>query len=237
MALKGYYNQMNEIVRNTAVLLPNSESEMERIAQEFKLKNYRYVNVPNAIDKRIFQAEVKHTGKYDQYKDCVLCVARIEGRKGTLNLIRALKDTNLKLAFVGKFSNNQKGYVEQVRKEAGENVHFLGVIPHEELLELYKMARVHALISWMETPGLSSLEAAAAGCNVVATKKGDTYDYFKDDAFYCEPDDLQSIRDAVLQAYNAPKNQAFQDRILRDYCWEKTADRTLEGYRLALGMA
>ena len=50
----------------------------------------------------------------------------------------------------------------------------------------------------METPGLSSLEAAAMGKNIVVTTKGDTYDYFEDYAFYCEPDDIESIKNALM---------------------------------------
>jgi len=179
MLYKGYYGLMKEIVDNTSVFLPNSVSEMNRVERDFKLKGHKFVSIPNAIDKSVFlDIEEIKPNKYLEYQDCILCVARIEGRKSTLNLIRAVKDTNYKLVLVGNESKNQKKYVEQVHKEAGENVFFLGAIPHDELKDLYKVARVHALVSWMETPGLSSLESAAMGCNIVVTKKGDTYDYF-----------------------------------------------------------
>ena len=86
----------------------------------------------------------------------------------------------------------------------------------------------------METPGLSSLEAAAMGCNIVVTKKGDTYDYFEDYAFYCEPDDVDSITRAIDRAYNSTFNPKLKEKILTDYIWEKTAQETLKGYELIL---
>ena len=42
----------------------------------------------------------------------------------------------------------------------------------QELAEHYARAQVHALVSFRETPGLVSLEAAALGCAVVSTDRG-----------------------------------------------------------------
>ena len=233
MIYKGYYGLMKEIVDNTSIFLPNSVSEMNRVATDFKLKNYTFYDIPNAIDKKIFSNYEKLTtvNKYDEYQDCILCAARIEGRKSTLNLVKAVKGTKYKLVLVGKESQNQKQYVEQVHKEAGENVLFLGAVSHDDLRDLYKVAKVHALVSWMETPGLSSLEAAAMDCNIVVTRKGDTHDYFEDYAFYCEPDDVNSIKEAIDKAFEAPKNTILKQKVLEKYIWEKTAEETYKGYQ------
>jgi glycosyltransferase involved in cell wall biosynthesis len=231
MLFKGYYSLMKEIVDNSDVILPNSVSEMNRVVKEFKLKNYNFVSIPNAIDKSVFSEKTSQPSKkYDDFKDCIVCAARIEGRKSTLNLVKAVKGTNYKLVLVGKESQNQKKYVKQVHEEAEENIVFLGSIPHEDLKELYKVAKVHVLASWMETPGLSSLEAAVMGCNIVITKKGDTYDYFEDYAFYCEPDDVNSIKKAIDLAYNKTFNPRLKEKILEKYIWEETAKETLKGY-------
>lgn len=235
MIFKGYYGLMKEIVENTYTFLPNSESEMNRVANEFKLTNYKYVSIPNAIDTSIFTSDFADAeNPYSKYKNCILCVARLEGRKSTLNLIRAVKNSPYTLVLAGKESKNQKKYVQQIHNEAGDNVVFLGQVSHQDLKYLYKVSKVHALISWMETPGLSSLEAAAMGKNIVITRKGDTYDYFSDYAFYCEPDDVTSIRKAIEMAYNSPVNPELQKRILENYTWEKTAEMTLKGYNMAL---
>jgi len=234
MMYKGYYGLMKEIVDNTSVFLPNSVSEMNRVAKEFKLKDYKFVSIPNAIDKSVFtDADTDESqNPYSQYKDCILCAARIEGRKSTLNLVRAVKGTNYNLVLVGKESANQQAYVNQVHAEAGDNVFFLGTLPHDDLRNLYKMTKVHALVSWMETPGLSSLEAAAMGCNIVVTRKGDTYDYFEDYAFYCEPDDVNSIKNAIDKAFNSPVNPELKKKVLEKYIWEKTAEETIRAYHM-----
>jgi glycosyltransferase involved in cell wall biosynthesis len=230
MIFKGYYGMMKEIVDNTSVFLPNSDSEMKRVANEFGLIDYKYVSVPNAVDIMIFNENHIKDNKYLEFKNCILCAARIEGRKATLNLVRAVKNTNYKLVLVGNTSKNQKKYVEQVKQEAKDNVYFLNSVSHDDLKQLYSVAKVHALVSWMETPGLSSLEAGVMGCNIVITKKGDTYDYFKDDAYYCEPDNVESIKKAIDLAYNNPINDSLKKRILNNFTWDKTAEATLKGY-------
>ena len=54
----------------------------------------------------------------------------------------------------------------------GPNVILLGEVPHDDLAKYYASCKVHALVSWMETTGLSSLEAGVMGANIVITDKG-----------------------------------------------------------------
>ncbi len=235
LLIKGYFKTLKEICNSVDVFLPNSESEMKRVAKDFGLKNYRHVVVPNAVDLKVFDYDkVKVDQKVQEFKDCILCVARIEGLKSQLNLVRAVKTLPYKLVLIGKPAPNHIKYYEKIKKEAGNNVVFLGHVPHEKLAPYYKVAKVHALVSWMETTGLSSLEAAAMKCNLVITKKGYTFDYFKDYAFYCEPDDVNSIREAIVRAYESPFNEELYELVRNNYTWEKAAEKTLEGYKLAL---
>jgi len=233
---KGYYKTLKDICNMVDVFLPNSKSEMLRVAKDFQLKDYKFVVVPNAVDLQLFNYEKVNVDKEIErkFKDCILCVARIEGRKSQLNLVRAFKGLPYKLLLIGKPAPNHMKYYNQVKKEAGENVFFLDHIDHKLLPQYYKVAKVHALISWMETPGLSSLEAIAMKCNIVVTRKGDTYDYFKDYAFYCEPNNVESIKNAIMKAYTSEFNEELYYLVKKNYTWEKTAEKTLEGYKLAL---
>lgn len=228
---KGYYSCKKSIVDIVDIFLPNSESEMRRVIADHNLKDPKYVVVPNAVDAKVFDFDnVLISKEVKKYKDCILCVARIEGRKCQLNLVRAMRGLSWQLALIGKPAPNHLAYFDQIKKEAGPNVHLIGQLEHETLPQFYKAARVHALISWMETTGLSSLEAAAMGCNIVITEKGDTREYFGDYAFYCEPDSVESIRGAIIKAYESPVNPALRQHILQNFTWEKAAEKTLEGY-------
>lgn len=230
--LNGHKRLQRKIIKMVDVFLPNSHSEMKRVADDFNLEQYNYVAVANAVDINKFDYnKVDIDEEFEKYRDCVLCVSRIEGRKNQLNIVRACKELPYKFVFIGKAGANFHKYHELCKKEANENMFFLGQIEHEKLPQFYKLAKVHILASWMETPGLSSLEAGVMRCNVVATKKGDTEDYFEDYAYYCEPDDLNSIKEAVVNAYNNAFDEKFYDRIINNYTWEETAKQTLEGYK------
>lgn len=232
----GYRNLCNQVAEMTNVFLPNSASEMRRVHNDFAVTRSKpYIVVPNAADTAVFDSKLVASGDSAmKYAGCVLSVARIQGCKCQLELVRAMRDLPYQLVLIGKPAPNHLSYLDAVKREAGDRVHILGQIPHEELAQYYKAAKVHALISWMETTGLSSLEAGAMGCNLVITAKGDTRDYFGDDAYYCEPDSVESIREAIVRAYNAPVNPALSRRIREEYNWQMTAKKTLEGYQLAL---
>jgi len=160
----------------------------------------------------------------------VICVARIEGIKNQLNLIRALNNTRFKLLLIGNHSPNQQAYYDECKSIAAANIEFIAHLPQDELVAYYQRAGVHVLPSWFETTGLSSLEAAAMGCNIVITDKGDTREYFGDDAFYCDPGKPESILAAIEQAGGAQHKPMLRERILQKYTWAQAAKSTLAAY-------
>jgi glycosyltransferase involved in cell wall biosynthesis len=164
----------------------------------------------------------------------VLCVGRIEGIKNQLSLIRGLSGTRFQLYVIGNAATNQQDYYHECKKSAGGNIHFIESLPQEDLLRYYRKAKVHVLPSWFETTGLSSLEAAAMGCNVVITEKGDAKEYFGRLAYYCEPSSPDSIRKAVEKAASAPVDTALRKKILTNYTWQITAAETASAYRYVL---
>ncbi|MGZ5486684.1 MAG: glycosyltransferase [Nitrososphaeraceae archaeon] len=235
LLLNGYLKLQNKILYLTDMLLPNSNSEIERIERNFDLKSMNYIIVPNAVDVSKFDFEKTNVDKeIKKFSGCVLCVARIEGRKSQLNLVKAVRGLPLKLILIGKPAPNHLKYYQKVKKEADKNVIILDYISHEKLSQYYKVAKVHALPSWFETTGLSSLEAGVMGCNLVVSDKGDTKEYFKEFAYYCEPNSVESIREAVIQAYENPINPKLKEHIMKNFNWEKTADKTLEAYQKVL---
>lgn len=223
----GHRRSVRYVARQAAILLPNSESEYRRFSAKYKIEHNYHV-VPNGIDTCVSQ---KVSTRNEKYAGAVLCVARIEGRKNQLNLVRALNNTSYKVFIHGKPSPNNIGYYEQCKKEAAANICFSEWLSEEGLHEMYRSAKVHILPSYFETTGLSSLEAAVMGCNIVVTDKGDTRDYFGDNAWYCEPSDIASIKNAVDAAYAAPYNEQFREYILEHYTWKKAAEETLKAYK------
>lgn len=234
----GYKDQQRYVIHTADVLLPNSEMEMEIIRKDFSL-NKKYKVAVNAVDKKFYHASpevfLEQYGKYGlMNNDFILCVSRIDDRKNIINLIKAVNDTGIKTVIVGNQSPSQKKYYMKCKNSANRNIVFLDHITHDDLPSAYSAARVHVLPSWYETPGLSSLEAGLAGCNIVSTDRGSTKEYFMDFAEYCDPSSNDSIKKAVIKAFHKPKDDRLKLYILKNFTWDKTAEETLEAYKMLL---
>lgn len=215
------------------VLLPNSEAEAQVIQRAVE-SPIRYLVVPNAVNVSLFEkASADDFVKKYGIKDFVLCAATLTPRKNQLRLVRAVR--NLPLVLIGETTRPYaKPYIEECKREAASNVIILGAMNQKEVASAYAAAKVHVLASYYETPGLSNLEAAIAGCNIVSTTGGCTKEYFGDFAWYCDPEDTQSIREAVQGAYESPYREKLAECIRNRFTWQRTAEATLEGYELAL---
>jgi glycosyltransferase involved in cell wall biosynthesis len=226
---KGHKESIRQIIQRAARVLPNSKLEYDQLS-EFGIPLPAYTLVPNGIDPALFVANNR------QPKDpgLVLCVARIEGLKNQLNLIKALNNTRYRLVIIGNAAPNQLSYYYECRQQAAANISFIDQQPQEALAAWYQKAGIHILPSWFETCGLSTLEAAAMDCRVVITDKGYTREYFGDEAVYCDPASPQSIFSAVEKAASTPATDALKQKILAQYTWQQAASQTATAYKHVL---
>jgi glycosyltransferase involved in cell wall biosynthesis len=221
--------QRREILNGVRLILPNSRMELENLNKTFSVLPAAQI-IPNAADKSFALATPDRFLKKYRLADFLLSVGRICRRKNQLSLIKVAKQLKLRLVIIGPVNDTQ--YYQECRREsAGHHVIFIDTLNPVELASAYAAARVHALVSWYDTPGLVSLEAALAGCAIVSTNRGCAPEYFEDLAFYCEPGDLAGIRDAVQRAWETTKNHNLKERVLQKFTWEKTASTTREAYQ------
>ncbi|MGE5593188.1 MAG: glycosyltransferase [Betaproteobacteria bacterium] len=234
-ALLKYWRQddplRRRVVQSAAMLLPNAEAEARLIERDLGVTAPFRV-VPNAADPAFARADAREFLSRFGLADFVLCCARISPRKNQLALVRATRGLGLPVVFIGPV--NDPFYLEACKKEADPSHHFLGFMPQTQLGSAYAAARVHALPSWFETPGLASLEAAVAGCNVVSTDRGTAREYFGHLAWYCDPADVGSIRAAVTAAYGAPRRRDLAAVVSTRFTWERAARETAEAYAQVL---
>ncbi|MFA5316912.1 MAG: glycosyltransferase family 4 protein [Dehalococcoidales bacterium] len=232
--LKGYRRCLCETLRNVDFLLPNSNSEIARMEKDFPVGKIPYIVVPYAVDNAFTGKAADIDNGPNKLKGCVMSAARIENRKNQLSLVKAMKGLPYGLVLIGKIGSGQQDYFRRIQKEAGPNFHYLGSIEHSDMPKYYRLAKVHCLVSWMETCGLASMEAAVMGCNIVITDKGDTREYYRDYAHYCNPGSVESIRKAIVKAYESPYSHTLRSLIVDNYTWEKAAEITLEAYSRVL---
>jgi len=158
-----------------AVLLPNSQAEAAQIRATFPDVGGQLRVVPNAVDALFAAGDgARFCAQYDlPERGFVLCAGRKEALKNQLGLIDACRELGLPLVLAGQENAEAVAYIAECRalaEGAPAPVHFLPDLPPAELADAYAAARVHIQPSFYETVGLSSLEAALGGCNIVATR-------------------------------------------------------------------
>ncbi len=230
--------RLRELLTIPEQLLPNSQMETDYLEQVFDLRGRlapRSSVVPNGIDPALFDplpAPDQAFGEEYGLKDFIIEVARVQSAKNQLGLIEALFDVSIPIVFVGQPSPYEESYISLCYERARQrgNVFFLGQRTPKQVAGIVSQAAVHVLPSWRETPGLASLEAAAAGCRIVSTSIGSAQEYFGEDAWYCDPRDPQTIRNAVLQALKSPLPAGLRERVLNNFTWNEAAKATYQAY-------
>lgn len=186
------------MLQNADLLLPNSVEEQRHVERDFGNLLPPYRVVMNAVDSDLFRpsSEVVESG--------VICLARVEPTKNQIHLIRAVSSIpGLQLTIVGKMGGFPKYNSKFSTMIDKYNYRYLPHVPQSEVVELLHQHAVHALPSFRESPGLSSLEATASGLNVVVSSPEfapvKTYfgSWLDQRVFVCNPYSSDSIRHAI----------------------------------------
>ena len=224
---KYLFSDFKNTLKKVDIFLPNSEGEGDIIRKKISPNAEIHVAL-NAVDKDVFNLT-----NYKERQHKALIAARLDPRKNILNLVKAVKSYPLDV--YGNSTPAHLNYEKSILEESGENVTMKGFIDSSKLGKIYNQYAMHIMPSWLETPGLSQLEAAACGCNIVSTNRGSTSEYFHDYATYCNPESVVSISNAVNKCFNdliEPKKMS--EFVLDQYTWDKTALQTIAAYEKVL---
>lgn len=215
--------------RHSACLLAWSDSEKSRLLRDYPDCRVEVIALgadhlrSNDIGPDLF----KNTYGV---KDFVLCVGRVETRKNQLMLLKALEHDPIPIVFLTGGFSYQPNYVKlcQMFGRSAKTL-FLDRVSDEMLVSAYRAARVLCMPSWYELPGLVALEALQLGCPVVASRWGTLPDYVPRGVEYCEPDDPDDIRAALLKFYNT-RSPVEPQELVRRFQWRETAARLAAVY-------
>ncbi len=209
-----------ELVRAADVLVPASEVEAYLCGVRLGVSNVPFVVAPLGTDHDAFDGAPAGT------RAGILCAGRIEPKKNQAALLYALRDVDVDVTIVGGAYDAR--YLALCKRWATPRTRFVQHVERDALRSLMAAAAVHAHPSWLETPGLSSLEAAACGARIVTGDRGCEREYFGPDVDYADPADPSSIRAAVLRALDRgarPDGDALSRRLAA-FTWRRHAEAT-----------
>jgi glycosyltransferase involved in cell wall biosynthesis len=220
-------------------LLPPSNAELEVISSHFSTLPRAIDIVPVGVDESFAGGDgERFCGRHAlPLHGFILCVGRREERKNQLRLIEACAPLGVPLVLIGAEYEDRLGYAAACRDLAEQldvDVRFLSYLDRAEVVDAYAAARVHALPSIWETIGLVSLEAALAGCKVVSTRNSGVREYLGELAWYCDPESVESIHDAVAAAFAAPLDDRLSSHVAERFTWRHAAEKTLGVYEAVM---
>lgn len=124
---------------------------------------------------------------------------------------------------------------EQIKKEfQDKDVKYVGHISDEQMVALYKSAKVFVLPSFEEGFGIPVLEAMACSCPVAASNVASIPEVGGKAAVYFNPKDIEDMAEKITLVLNNEKlRKDLINKGLKRYkifSWEKLAGQTLEVY-------
>ena len=226
---KSQFDAANTIITETI-------KEKKFIHEHYKILMEKMQVIPNGMS--ICNDEANNEildiiGGHD--KDYVLTVGRVDSNKNQLNLIRAMKETNIQLVIIGGPDNYSKNYYEQCLTESRgcKNIHMLGWVDNNSTLlkSAYAHCKLFVLPSFKETFGMSILEAVSAGANIALSNTLPILDYkVFDSVVRFSPDSIESMKDNIVSAYRREMSISDREAIIREFSWERVIDLHIKCY-------
>jgi glycosyltransferase involved in cell wall biosynthesis len=144
--------------------------------------------------------------KYGITGDYLFYPAQFWAHKNHVNLLLALEllqnrfDGTLSVVLVGADHGNLAHVKATVdRLGLADRVHFLGFVPREDLIDLYKEAFALSYVTFFGPENLPPLEAFALGCPVIASDVSGAREQLQDAVLFVDPTSPEQIAEAVMR--------------------------------------
>ena len=228
------YKLLIQSIQLADLVIVETKKEADFIRKHYRIPLERIEIIPNGAeeitvaDESVFDA----IGKKCKY---ILHVGRFDENKNQINVIKAMRKTNIDVVFAGGASHMDLKYYDLCKKEAEgyANFHFLGWLDADSplLRSAYANADTFVMPSYYETFGLVIVEAGIAGAKLALSSTLPILDYeaFKDCKTF-NPADITEMRECIMEVINMPANATLANRIKHDFSWKAVAQKHSECY-------
>ncbi len=247
------------ITKNADGIIVSTELELHDLVKYYHVSSKKIFVVSPGVNHRIFKRYDKNYSRrklnLEEDKKIIIFIGRIDPVKRINLLIKAVaRLSRIHPSFSNKFrvfliggdiGNKEFWKDKEVKKIkyliAKSNleccVKFIGSQPHNLLPFYYSAADVVVMPSIYESFGFVVLEALACGSTVLASRTGGMTFLIKDgeNGRYFNNDDYDNLSDILWELLNDSKqriklgNNALKS--VRNYCWEKQAQKIVDIYR------
>jgi glycogen(starch) synthase len=227
-----------------------SDYMANQISSVFNLQIERLHVIPNGVNVAKFDGKVNTLPvkrRYAKNGEKLVCfVGRLVHEKGVHVLIGAVPKILAAMPNVNFVIVGEGGMKDYLAKEAwdfgvADHVFFTGFVNEETLISIYRASDAAVFPSLYEPFGITALEAMAAKTPVIVTDTGGLAEIVQHEktGIKVYVDNSDSLAWGILRVL---RNHSVADRIrengyqkvLKEYDWDRIAERTLGVYNLAL---
>ena len=223
------------LLKKFDAIIAETPAEADFLHKHYKVPCAKMKIIPNGVDE-LGSGGDEIFGLIGGKKKYALMVGRFDENKNQLNVIKALRDTEYNVVFVGgpNAAENTKYYDTCVSEANGSpRMHFLGWLPagSSALNSAYRNAHAVIVASHHETFGLVATEGAMAGAHVCLSKTLaiNGFNVFKKEHTF-NPDSIKDIRIVVDNAMKTPKDSNLKNKAIEVFSWDMIAQQHIDIY-------
>lgn len=214
------------LLRRSAFIIVGTETGKDDVQRLYQVPSERIKVLPFPTPDFALHASATDRDIHNKYcipENYLFYPAQFWPHKNHVNLLLAIKrlrdSDNLifPVVFAGSDQGNQT-HIKQVVSQfnLSKQVYFLGFVPQEDLISLYRNAFALAFVTFFGPDNLPPLEAFALGCPVIASEVPGVREQLGDAAFFVDPKNEAQIAAAIKILYDDVSLRAtLKDRGLQ----------------------
>ncbi len=248
LTLRRWYaftDMQTEVARRLQRVITVSENSFNDIVTDHKVDPHRMHIVPVGVDPDLFVPHPEIRRKPGMLITTASADVAMKGLRYLLEAVAKLRTERPEVTLTVIGRPKEGGESARTISELGldEAVTFVSGVSDERIVELYAEAEVAVVPSLYEGFSLPAIEAMSTAIPLVATTGGAIPEVVGADgetAFSVEPGDGGALAHKIGYVLDHPRiaarvGAAGRQRVIDQWSWRHTAERTVEQYRARLG--
>lgn len=220
---------LRKYAKYVGLYLARTKYESAFLTKGFNISDDKVDIVP--LSYRVLPADKNDSTATAKEKICLHVSTFTQPRKNVMRLIEAAIKYQFRLVLAGDPGSESDFQPFKDIIDSNENITWEGIVSDNELIELYKKAKVFALPSIYEGVGMVALEAAVYGAEIVITNMGGPKEYYGNLAAIVNPYSVDDIGKAVINLMKKTTPSEIQEHVISRYNLSKNVDSLLESYQ------
>ncbi len=235
-----FTRMQTRVAKRLPAVLTVSESSKRDIANDHGVPPERITVVPVGVDPELFAPLPEVSRAPGRLITTASADVAMKGLSFLLEAVAKLRtERHLELTIIGEAKTDSAASRAISELGLADAVTFVSGVPDRRIVELYAEAEIAVVPSLYEGFSLPAVEAMSCGVPLVATTGGalpEVAGRHGETCFLAEPGDAEALAAVLQDALDNPAalarvGRAGRRRVVEQWSWRHTAERTVEQYR------